>query len=689
MALEFFPHPAYDPDERLRHIESFLSLFSGRLATIATSDQSNLDTAPGGIATGLPAPPPFGGGGSGFVNGDVTGPDTNTTVSRLQGQTLTIGTPTTGDLIEWDGSAFVNTATLHGTLTLDDAVNLVVGTATGTQIGTGATQKLAFFGATPIVRPGATTDLRQALINLGLYTTGGASPLDLNGGTLTANQLTTPLFVIKATGEVDASGSAGAVGDVLTSNGAGAAATWQAGGGGSLTGAVILAPAALDRNLIQPTNDAYHAAVIKAHSPTQTADWQQWRESDDSVAMAVGPQSGYNFSAPETAFTSLRAGIFDPPVTSNANQALYARMSQSAPGGSWICAFETSDAFGNLIAGVGLDLFTAGPDFYQPDSVSVSRIVADLAPAFVDNTSAVWRGQISIRARDFGGIRTGVTIEGTGTAPAIGFLGASAVVRPSSTTDLRQALINLGLYTTGGATPLNLNGGTLTAATIIGNCTGAVTLTPGSSVRNVVSPAGDFIPLRITGSAGQVNSLLIIEDSTQTAGLEVFSDGSAQLKLKNAVTAFPGAVWTLAHNSTGTPAANFGTIFEMAAGSSTAPTQSQLKMITVWVDATHASRKARTQFYAFDTTAREALRLEASGSAAMLGVLGAAAIARPSSYTLAGTATRTLPTVAGIDNLQPGSVYARQVDLAALEGVVRQLIVDLASTSGFGFLAAS
>ena len=429
MALEFFPHPAYDPDERLRHIESFLSLFSGRLATIATSDQSNLDTAPGGIATGLPAPPPFGGGGSGFVNGDVTGPDTNTTVSRLQGQTLTIGTPTTGDLIEWDGSAFVNTATLHGTLTLDDAVNLVVGTATGTQIGTGATQKLAFFGATPIVRPGATTDLRQALINLGLYTTGGASPLDLNGGTLTANQLTTPLFVIKATGEVDASGSAGAVGDVLTSNGAGAAATWQAGGGGSLTGAVILAPAALDRNLIQPTNDAYHAAVIKAHSPTQTADWQQWRESDDSVAMAVGPQSGYNFSAPETAFTSLRAGIFDPPVTSNANQALYVRMSQSAPGGSWICAFECSDAGGNLIAGTAFDLFTAAQDFYQSDAASAQRIVADLAPAFADNTSAVWRGRISIRVRDFGGIRTGVTIEGTGTAPAIGFLGASAVVR--------------------------------------------------------------------------------------------------------------------------------------------------------------------------------------------------------------------------------------------------------------------
>lgn len=46
----------------------------------------------------------------------------------------------------------------------------------------------------------------------------------------------------------------------------------------------------------------------------------------------------------------------------------------------------------------------------------------------------------------------------------VGFYGGTPVARPTSTTDLRQALIDLGLYTTGGATPLNLNGGTLTAA---------------------------------------------------------------------------------------------------------------------------------------------------------------------------------------------------------------------------------
>lgn len=48
----------------------------------------------------------------------------------------------------------------------------------------------------------------------------------------------------------------------------------------------------------------------------------------------------------------------------------------------------------------------------------------------------------------------------------IGFLGAGPTVKPTSTTDLRQALIDIGLYTTGGATPLNLNGGLLTAGSI-------------------------------------------------------------------------------------------------------------------------------------------------------------------------------------------------------------------------------
>jgi hypothetical protein len=75
-------------------------------------------------------------------------------------------------------------------LTLVDAFNLVFNTTTGTKIGTATTQKIGFFNATPVVQPANTTDLRTALINLGLYATGGATPLNLNGGALTCASIT-------------------------------------------------------------------------------------------------------------------------------------------------------------------------------------------------------------------------------------------------------------------------------------------------------------------------------------------------------------------------------------------------------------------------------------------------------------------------------------------------------------------
>jgi hypothetical protein len=76
-----------------------------------------------------------------------------------------------------------------GSVTLNDAADLILGTSTGTKIGL-AGAKLGFFNATPVVQPTSTTDLRTALINLGLYATGGASPLNLNGGALTAGSAT-------------------------------------------------------------------------------------------------------------------------------------------------------------------------------------------------------------------------------------------------------------------------------------------------------------------------------------------------------------------------------------------------------------------------------------------------------------------------------------------------------------------
>jgi len=77
-----------------------------------------------------------------------------------------------------------------GHITMGDAKNVILNTTTGTKIGTATTQKLAFFNSTPIVQPVNTTDLRTAIINLGLLATGGATPLNLNGGDLTCDDIT-------------------------------------------------------------------------------------------------------------------------------------------------------------------------------------------------------------------------------------------------------------------------------------------------------------------------------------------------------------------------------------------------------------------------------------------------------------------------------------------------------------------
>lgn len=70
-----------------------------------------------------------------------------------------------------------------GTLTIADGSNIVIGTTTGTKLGTATTQKIGFFNAAPIVQPAAASDILASLINLGLIAS-GASPLDLGSAAL-------------------------------------------------------------------------------------------------------------------------------------------------------------------------------------------------------------------------------------------------------------------------------------------------------------------------------------------------------------------------------------------------------------------------------------------------------------------------------------------------------------------------
>jgi hypothetical protein len=64
-------------------------------------------------------------------------------------------TPSTLFQVQNDGATTLNgTLAQNGTVTMSDGSNIAVGSTNGTKIGTATTQKIGFYNATPIVRPG-------------------------------------------------------------------------------------------------------------------------------------------------------------------------------------------------------------------------------------------------------------------------------------------------------------------------------------------------------------------------------------------------------------------------------------------------------------------------------------------------------------------------------------------------------
>lgn len=133
------------------------------------------------------------------------------------------------------------------------------------------------------------------------------------------------------------------------------------------------------------------------------------------------------------------------------------------------------------------------------------------------------------------------------------------------------------------------------------------------------------------------------------------------------------------HSTSGTPTAGFGIEIRYQAHSSTNTLRLQSAFITSWVVATDASRTARGILYAYDTAARECIRIEASGAAPMVGLYGVAAVARAAAYTQTySTTTRTVNPAStaaftGIDNAQAGTVYAKLTDLNQLRTDMLQM----------------
>jgi hypothetical protein len=73
----------------------------------------------------------------------------------------------------------------------DTGVLKIQDAGSGINLGTATTQLLGFYGVTPVDQPANTADIKDALIELGLLATGGATPLNLDSGDFTGAYIST------------------------------------------------------------------------------------------------------------------------------------------------------------------------------------------------------------------------------------------------------------------------------------------------------------------------------------------------------------------------------------------------------------------------------------------------------------------------------------------------------------------
>lgn len=131
----------------------------------------------------------------------------------------------------------------------------------------------------------------------------------------------------------------------------------------------------------------------------------------------------------------------------------------------------------------------------------------------------------------------------------LSFFGGARVGKQGSTTDLKDAFVNYGLYTDGGATPLNLDGGVITARLPLTVKSGAYTLTANDEICLVTATAAITLPTAasITGKVYTVKNTgsgTVTVDTTSSETIDGADD--VELSSLDAVTvASDGTNWVV------------------------------------------------------------------------------------------------------------------------------------------------
>src|ERR1041384_1666174 len=181
------------------------------------------------------------------------------------------------------------------------------------------------------------------------------------------------------------------------------------------------------------------------------------------------------------------------------------------------------------------------------------------------------------------------------------------------------------------------------AGSVTGNAGTATALQTGRTINGTTFDGTGNIT--VTAAAGTLTGTTLNATVVTSSLTSVGTLASLTTILSDGGTNTAATVVTIGHNTSGTAADGFGSITKWQLQDSTTASTEAGDITTTWATAAHATRKARTVFNIDDTSVREAFRVEASGTAAMIGFLGATAVVRQTGD--AGTALVTLGLMSG------------------------------------------
>ncbi len=366
--------------------------------------------------------------------------------------------------------------------------------------------------------------------------------------------------------------------------------------------------------------------------------------------------AGVDFSLPLTNFamtsTTLTIGL--PTTISSSGAPITATRSDNTSASLGIIAMQRGSGAGTRAAisttgdttnGVASLQFEVGGS----NRLTISAAGAVAIPVTLDVTGAI-TGSDSVRAYKNGadGIGSGANFylaNAANTRAYVAQLSASNHLDfwsyDGTTWSTRARLTAGGALLIGTTTDDGVNKLQVAGSATIGGTTAAgslnITTTSNGTARHVTFI--DTANLKYNwrhGAQLTINDAYEIIPSTAVGGstftgpvLSIAPDGLTSLTRTSASTSSTFSGLSIFHRSTGVAAGGFGAAVNIFLETSTTNDQNAGNWNVLWADATHASRKARCTFEAMDSAgAREFLRGEASGTAPMIGFLGAAATAR-------------------------------------------------------------